>query len=476
MALLVLAVLGAATGLAVSGDGGPGSPAGGTSASGPAPTSAAVAARPVVLAPVGRPRGRPRPDRVASLLRPAARAQGLGGGLIGEVVDLSTGTVLWRRHPDATAPPASTTKLLTATAALTVLGPNHRLVTTVERRGRRLWLVGGGDVTLASTAAAAAGAAAHDAPPGNPAAIAGPAQDYPRPASLAALARRTAAAVKRGGGGPVRLAIDATADSGPSAAPGWKPSYVAEGDIAPPSALEVDEGRTSPAGEQRAADPAAAAGAVFAADLGHDGVRVTGAVGRGHAPSTAVTVASVSSPPVAALVQQLLTNSDNDLAEALARAVARAGGDPGTFAAGAVAVVRAARTAGADTTGTHLVDGSGLSTQDRIRPTTLVSVLRLALSRPDLAPVLQGLPVAGFSGTLAQRYRSGAARPAAGLLRAKTGTLAGDSALAGMVTDRSGDLLGFALLDPTSPGADQAEPALDALAARLASCGCRGGT
>jgi len=125
-----------------------------------------------------------------------------------------------------------------------------------------------------------------------------------------------------------------------------------------------------------------------------------------------------------------------------------------------------------------LVDGSGLSRDDRVTPAGIAALLS-AVADPGaggrLGPVLSGLPVAGFDGTLADRYRAGPASVAAGSVRAKTGTLSGVSALAGLVRTRDGRLLAFDLTaDAVPPGANRdAEQALDRLAAALASCGCR---
>ena len=87
--------------------------------------------------------------------------------------------------------------------------------------------------------------------------------------------------------------------------------------------------------------------------------------------------------------------------------------------------------------------------------------------------VAAGFPVAGFSGTLADRYRNRASRAGAGVVRAKTGTLAGVNTLAGTVTDADGRLLLFAFLTNRASSPDATEAALDRLAADLAGCGCR---
>jgi D-alanyl-D-alanine carboxypeptidase/D-alanyl-D-alanine-endopeptidase (penicillin-binding protein 4) len=376
--------------------------------------------------------------------------------LVGEVIDADTGTSLWSRGATQPEPPASTTKLLTAAAALAGLGPDYRLSTTTRLAGRTVYLVGGGDPTLIRTRSSFVS------------------PDYPQPASLAELARRTVAAL--GAAHSIRLRLDASAWSGPTMAVGWKPSYVTEGDITPPSALELDEGRVDPhdESEARTAEPAEQAGAAFADLLSKDGVTVIGPVISGTAVANSTSLATVQSPPLAALVQRMLTVSDDDLAEALGRALASKDNMPATFDGAAAAVTAGVASLGVATTGISLHDTSGLSHQDRVSPQALVGVLRAATSaaHPQLRSLLEGLPIAGLTGTLAERFADKPASRAAGVLRAKTGTLTGVNTLAGVVVDRSGRLLIFAFLTSDSPSPGFTVPALDRLAARLARCGC----
>ncbi|HET6816654.1 MAG TPA: D-alanyl-D-alanine carboxypeptidase/D-alanyl-D-alanine-endopeptidase [Mycobacteriales bacterium] len=395
----------------------------------------------------------PLPTRagISRALRRAAAAPELGGGLSGLVVDAATGTPLFVRRPDVSEPPASTTKLLTAVAALQTLGPDTRLRTDVVRAGHTLYLVGGGDVTLAASSR-----------PG-----------YPTPATLTDLAARTASAVA---GTRFVLRYDASLWQGPSQASGWQSGYVREGDVAPVSALEVDEGRltgfTSIHPQPRASDPAAAAAALFAKALTAAGVRVGGTPRPAAAPHSAP-IATVESPPVSALVQRMLTDSDNDLAEALARTVAVHVGAPHTFTGAAQAIVTALREDALPVAQLKLYDGSGLSRLDRASARLLVALLRLVTTRPDLRPINEGLPVAGFTGTLGERYRQRTSRPGAGVVRAKTGTLAGVNTLAGTVVDADGRLLVFAFLTDRAADPESTEDALDRVAAGLATCGCR---
>jgi D-alanyl-D-alanine carboxypeptidase/D-alanyl-D-alanine-endopeptidase (penicillin-binding protein 4) len=242
----------------------------------------------------------------------------------------------------------------------------------------------------------------------------------------------------------------------------------------------VDEGAATAHHRARApiarvGDPAAQAGGDFVAALRDAGVTVTtGAACRGAAPATAAQVATVHSPPLSALVQRMLTLSDNDLAEALGRAVARHAGLPADFDGEAAAVTAQLKSLGVDVSGLVLHDASGLSRLDRISARTLAAVVRLVVSpaRPQLRGVADGMPVAALTGTLADRFRRGPSTAAAGLARAKTGTLAGVNAIAGYVVDAEGRLLVFAFLTDRAVGPDATEAALDRLVGRLATCGC----
>jgi D-alanyl-D-alanine carboxypeptidase/D-alanyl-D-alanine-endopeptidase (penicillin-binding protein 4) len=106
-----------------------------------------------------------------------------------------------------------------------------------------------------------------------------------------------------------------------------------------------------------------------------------------------------------------------------------------------------------------------------------MAVLRLGADeeQPDLREVLGGLPVAGFDGTLVNRYFAERTSDALGLVRAKTGTLTGTHALAGTLVDADGVLLGFVAV---ANGVKErhtlfARDQLDRIAAALAGCGCR---
>lgn len=432
----------------------------GTGAPDPASEPAAVAppeglALPELTLPdlVAQPESAPPPSKalVRRALAPLVGDGDLGPHVLVAAGDLA-GTDLLTMG-DGPAVPASTMKLLTATAALAALGPDRTFATTVVGRGRRVVLVGGGDPFLASTPQ-----------PGS----------WPARADVVTLARQTATALREQDRRAVTVSYDDSLFSGPEVNPAWPPSYVAEGVVAPITSLWVDAG-ADPDGYGKATDPSATAAAAFADALTRRGIRVTGAPSAATAPDGASELARVTSAPVSQIVEKTLAVSDNEAAEVLAHHVGLAVSGTGSARAGAAGVRETLTGLGVRLGPGVIRDGSGLSREDLLTATTLIDVLRVAASpdHPELRSVLTGLPVAGFSGSLEFRFEQ-EALPARGLVRAKTGTLSGVSALAGVATDRDGTPIAFVLLADEIALEDtlDARAALDDLAAALAQCRC----
>jgi D-alanyl-D-alanine carboxypeptidase/D-alanyl-D-alanine-endopeptidase (penicillin-binding protein 4) len=446
----------AAAGLAVVslGDGGTTPPVTASPAPEGPPTRGDLLAEVTGSAPV------PGEQSLAAAVDRALADPAIGGGLAVSVVDTQTGEPLLERGAGTPLLPASTVKIVTAVAALTALDPDARLTTRVVAGSSpgEVVLVGGGDPTLAGPAAP---------------------RDYPASARLTDLAHRVRASL--GGTAVTRVLVDESLYTGPRLGPGWSPSYVSQGAVAPVGPLMVDGGRVRPDRVRRVEDPALTAGRALA-ELLQPGAAVV--VERGAAAAGAEELGAVQSPPVPLLVESMLARSDNDLAEALARHVAIAQGSPASFAGGAAAVREVLGSfldeVGVGREAVRLADGSGLSRLNLVAPAALTRLLSRVASgdasdtAERLAPVLTGLPVAGFSGTLSDRYREGAGVPGAGVVRAKTGTLNGVSALAGLLRTADGRLLAFDLTANGVPfGATRAaEAALDELAASIAACGC----
>ena len=429
----------------------------------PVPGATVPAAPAAVLPALAATAPQPRPAALKRVLGPLLRTPGLGPSVGAEVVDLASGASLLSIAPDRAAAPASSAKLLTGAAALSLLGPAGRLATTVLDGGKdEVVLVGGGDVTLAAGHGTAGGAVGR--------------------AGIADLADATAAALRSQGRRSVAVRLDDTLFKGTTTNSAWSAGDVRGGFIAPVTALAVNSGSATPAvplvpGEPaaRVDDPAMAAAQLFATALAKRGIAVTGAVAHVKAPAGAAELAQVESAPIADLVEHALTDSDNTLAEALARMVAVKAGRQATFADAGVAVLDRVDLLGVPTAGARLSGGSGLGGGNQVSARALADVLVLAAStqHPELRALLTGLPVAGASGTLADRFGAASERSGLGVVRAKTGTLTGVSSLAGTVVDADGRLLGFVILADRVSSTPAARRALDDAASALAGCGCR---
>ena len=347
---------------------------------------------------------------------------GEAGGPAESCLQVQVGaTPVYARTPTRLLLPASNVKLLTAWAAITRLGADHVFTTKVMAAkppangvvDGPLVLVGGADPILATA-------------------------DY-RPSQtewtlasepvtkLEALADRVkAAGVTRVNGGVIG---DDSRFDGQRTVPTWKSLYLTDGEIGPVGALEVNGGFTV-SGRRKAPDanPAASAAATFASLLQARGVAVQGPTGAGTAPSGAVPVASMDSPPLRDVVGIMLRESDNLAAEMLVKELGREFGGAGTWPAGLGVIRDTLAAAKLPTDGLALVDGSGLDRSDRASCATLGALE--AAPGPATAIVASALPRAGSCGTLAKRFLG---QPAAGRIRAKTGSLTGVAALTGYV-------------------------------------------
>ncbi len=388
---------------------------------------------------------------VAAALAAVAADPNLGR-LGGRITDAMTGKELWRVADEMPLVPASTNKVLTAAAALLTLDRQARISTRVVAGSQNaqgpIVLVGAGDPVLSA------------APPDAP-------TWYRGSARISDLVEQ----IRRSGMTPTAVQVDVSAFTGPTLAQGWDPSDVDNGDIAPIESVMIDAGRIQPTtvNSRRSKTPALDAGRELAKALGLD----PGAVTVAKAPSGARQLAVVQSAPLVQRLGLMMEHSDNVMAECIAREVAAAINRPQSFAGAADAVTNRLSTAHVDTTGAALLDSSGLSEDDRLTARTLDGVVQAAAGpdQPALRALLDLLPIAGGSGTLSDRFLDAATdQGPAGWLRAKTGSLTAVNTLAGVLTDRSGRVLTFAFL--SNAAGPNGRNAVDALAARLWSCGC----
>ena len=369
-----------------------------------------------------------------------------GIGASGLVVLTSDGSVLASRSAGKLLAPASTMKLLTSLAALDTLGGDRTFTTRVVRSGGQVVLVGGGDPLLTDKQSRSAA----------------------KPASLQALATATVAALRTAGVKKVQLGYDTSLFTGPAFHPAWKDKWHTW--VARVSPLLIGSGRFN----QWQADPAPArtAAAAFAKRLKAAGIKVT-TVRPARADAAATELASVRSAPLTTVIARTLTYSDNLAAEVIARHLALASGKSASFT-GAAATLKAWLAAHSLwSEGMRVMDGSGLSVAARVTPTVLARAVLASLDDPALAGVASGLPVAGVSGTLEDRFDDKSESAARGKVHAKTGTLAGVASLAGYLTTADGARLVFAIVANRTRGQTTAYNWLDRSAAVLVRCGCR---
>jgi len=393
----------------------------------------------------------PTPLRTCSVA--AAASDPRLGQFEGSVVDAATGEVLFDRAGSTPARTGSVLKTLTSAVALSVLGPDHRLTTTVtgDAATGSIALVGGGDATLS----------------------AGGGSVYPGAPTLSDLAGQVKASL---GDRPVTaITLDATAWS---TADKWDPSWARSeqtiGYHSEVTALQVDGDRATPSAQTspRSTDPVGRAGEAFRRALVAAGVpgAATAPMSQGASASSTV-LGSVSSQPVSSLVATLLPTSDNTLAEMLARASSRAAGADGS-AASLTGVYRQALGSayGLSVDDITIVDGSGLSEDNAVPATTVAKLMvQVGARQQSLGVVLDALPVSGRSGTLASRF-TGPNAAAAGAVRAKTGWIDTAYTLAGTIDAQDGTRLTFAFY-AIGDVRDSARAALDTLTTAVWSCG-----
>ncbi|SES31737.1 D-alanyl-D-alanine carboxypeptidase / D-alanyl-D-alanine-endopeptidase (penicillin-binding protein 4) [Pedococcus cremeus] len=439
----------------------------------PAATGAATAApEPALPTPVASAAPLDQAALSAALPAPTVLRRELAGELadpalgrsIGVTVrDAFTGAHLLDVDASRARVPASTAKILTALAVGVTLDPTSTLPTRVVqgRSPSEVVLVAGGDTLLAPGK-------------GNPTAVAGR-------AGLADLATQVATALQAAGTGKVTVRLDMRYAAGPRYAPGWSMADVYAGYTQGVSMLGLASQRPKPGHPSplRSEDATLAA---FVTALRKAGITATAAPESARAATAApqaTELGRVESAPVGDVLALALDDSDNALTESLARQATVKAGGAATFGAAVAFVHRTVQGLGVDLTGVRLKDTCGLTSGQAVPARVLGDVLALGASGtvPSMRDTLSHLPVAGLDGTLHDRFGGQRSRSAAGIARAKTGTLTGVSSLAGTVVDRDGRVLTFVVMADKVPGSFAgtlgARAALDRFVAALASCGCR---
>ncbi|WP_020574658.1 D-alanyl-D-alanine carboxypeptidase/D-alanyl-D-alanine-endopeptidase [Actinopolymorpha alba] len=407
-------------------------------------------------------------------------------------VRTASGEVLYEREASERLLPASNAKLFSSAAALEVLGPDHRLTTSVLTAAAQtgsslrgdLYLRGQGDPTmlakdyddLAAKVAASgiqtvtgklvADDTWYDATRlGNSwgwddepyyysgqisALTVSPDQDYDagtvivetRPGAKAGDPARTTVVPDTG---YVRIVNQATTAASGSTDISVEREHgtntiVVSGTIPVTASAKRTWATVS--------EPTGYAADVFRRALKKHGVRVLGGTSYAATPAGARSLATHESMTLAQLLVPFLKLSNNGHAEVLVKEMGRKASGKGTWSAGLTAMSSALAGLGVNTNSLRLVDGSGLSRQDFVAPQQITNLLIGARGKAWFPTWYAALPIAGESdrfvgGTLRSRMPDTAA---AGNVHAKTGSLTAVSGLSGYVTSADGEPLVFSVL------------------------------
>jgi serine-type D-Ala-D-Ala carboxypeptidase/endopeptidase (penicillin-binding protein 4) len=316
---------------------------------------------------------------------------------------------------DRASAPASNEKLFTAITALDLLGAGFRYATTVSATSAvatngtlhgDLVLRGSGDPTLTIS-------------------------------DLHALARRLHARGLRHVTG--RLIVDDSRYSHVTRAPGWKHKFVPE-ETGTVDAFTID-GNEWRGGVAFDRDPTIDNAALWRKELRKAHISIAGRTAITTERSATRTLATHRSPDLAAIVDEMLTDSVNFYAEMLLREVGAQQTGHGNAASGIAAERALAGRLHLPLGVVH--DGSGLSYADRETPATLVRWLQALKTLPIYDTVYFALPLSCDTGTLVGRMCGPNLRAR---VRAKTGTLDHVSALSGYVTTKAGHAVTFSFL------------------------------
>lgn len=376
-------------------------------------------------------------------------------GLHAQVINPATNEVLFDILGDTPAQTASVMKLLTAAAALQVLGPNYRVTTRVyadlDQPGQ-IVIIGAGDPTL-SRVGVGKQSVYKDAPKLNDLAV-----------QINAWTRGT----------PITsIVLDSTLFPGPGWEPGVDISERTLGYQSIVTALQVDGDRDNPAAEvsARSIDPVSRAGAALKKAIGVSAASATLTQAKAGSRLQEIPGGGVKSQPISKWITHMLQVSDNTEAEYLARLVSLQLGYDGSFASIDVALKSALTSAGLVTTGLNLKDGSGENEENQVPATFINALLKKILNgEGNFGVIKQALPVAGESGSLISRF-SGDNVDARGHILAKTGWTRHEYSLAGIIMAKDGTNLTFSVAAIDANIKDNAKEAIDNLVTGIYRCG-----
>ena len=328
-----------------------------------------------------------------------------------KVVAVETGEVIYEKNPRKLHHPASTTKLFTAATALAKLGSDYQFETT-------LYVDADADTQVVGDIY-----------------LKGKADPVLQPQDIVKLVDillETGVETIQGD-----IVVDTTYLDTVREGPGWmwddRPLRI--------SALSIRQIEPEPGTRSRAL----ACGYLLKNELMEKGIEVIGDVVPGTVPLDARAVAEHLSPPLADIIKLMNKPSDNWIAELLFKTIgAEVIGEPGTWQKGTDAITEFLAEIMGEPPAHRFVDGSGLSRYNLLNAELLMQLLVHIYNNFELMPeFLASLPIAGVDGTLSSRMQGVYAEK---VLRAKTGTLSGVSALAGYTVTADDEVFAFGIL------------------------------
>lgn len=328
-----------------------------------------------------------------------------------KVVSVESGEVIYTKNAHKLHHPASTTKLFTSAAALAKLGSDYRFETTLYadtipdmKAIGNVYLKGKGDPVL----------------------------------QINDIEKLCNDLVKTG----IKsingdIVVDETYLDTVREGPGWmwddKPFQM--------SALSIRSIEPKKDMENRAI----ACGHLLRDKIMKNGISVAGNVVSGEVPSNAQVIVKHLSPPLADIIKAMNKPSNNWIAEMLFKTIgAEVKGEPGSWQKGREAIGEFLNEILGEEIAHRFVDGSGLSRYNLVNAELLTRLLAYMHNSFELMPEFTAsLPIAGVDGTLRNRMQG---MYAENILRAKTGTLSGVSALAGYTKTANDEVLTFGIL------------------------------
>jgi len=378
------------------------------------------------------------------------------------------GQVLYQSRADRKLIPASNVKILTAVAALDGFGPAHRFETRIwsdrapdaEGRVGQLGVRGAGDPAINAedwwrlaaelratglrrvTGDLVLDDSAFDRVRWSPTLKGISSRAYHGPVGALNVNYGAFAVTTRPGervGDPLRVEINPTipylrlANQGTTTAPGRRQTLVVDrvagdGDEVVRVRGTMRQGDSPRTYYRSVLDPTKYAGSVFRMQLAANGIDVGGELRLGRMPEGAHEIFEFEGRSVAEIVDLFMKYSNNVIGETLLKGLGAAASDGiGSWENGVPEMRRRLVELGVKPEGFDLVDGSGLSYENRVSPWALVQALRIARKSFRFGPEFgASLPIAGRDGTLKKRTRASSDR-----IRGKTGLLNQTSALSG---------------------------------------------